>query len=71
MRQRHHGKFTLGTPINGTANIDSKQINDHWDVCRPVSLMPTANPLSGLLDITDHKGKPETARYYMQRIESE
>ena len=59
-------QVTLGTPINGTANIDSKQINDHWGCLSTGVIDADSQRLYQVCWISpDHTGKPETARYYM------
>jgi hypothetical protein len=59
-------QVTLGTPINGSANIDSKQINDHWGCLSTGVIDADSQRLYQVCWISpDHTGKPETARYYM------
>jgi len=59
-------QVTLGTPVNGSVNIDSKLINDHWGCLSTGVIDPDNQRLYQVCWVSpDHSGKPETARYYM------
>ena len=60
-------QVTLGTPITGSVNIDSQQVNDHWGCLSTGVIDADSQRLYQVCWISpDHSGKPETARYYMQ-----
>src|SRR6201996_1174503 len=59
-------QVTLGLPINGSANIDSKQINDHWGCLSTGVIDPDTKRLYQVCWVSpDKSGSPQTARYYM------
>jgi len=59
-------QVTLGAPVNGSANIDSKQINDHWGCLSTGVIDADSQRLYQVCWVSpDHSGRPETARYYM------
>jgi hypothetical protein len=59
-------QVTLGTPITGSANIDSKQINEFWGCLSTGAIDADTKRLYQVCWISpDKSGNPQTARYYM------
>jgi hypothetical protein len=59
-------QVTLGVPVNGSADIDAHQINDHWG-CLSTGVIDADNQrLYQVCWVSpDKTGNPRTARYYM------
>jgi len=59
-------QVTLGTPVTGSSNIDSKQINDHWGCLSTGVIDPDTKRLYQVCWVSpDQSRTPQTARYYM------
>ena len=59
-------QVTLGTPINGSADIDFHQINQHWGCLSTGVIDPDNQRLYQVCWVSpDNSGNPQTARYYM------
>jgi hypothetical protein len=59
-------QVTLGTPINGSVQIDSKNINQHWGCISTGVIDPDTNRLYQVCWVSpDNSGNPQNARYYM------
>jgi len=59
-------QVTLGTPVTGSRNIDSKLINDHWGCLSTGVIDPDNQRLYQVCWVSpDQSGNPQTARYYM------
>src|SRR6516162_7692384 len=59
-------QVTLGTPINSSTQIDSKNINQHWGCISTGVIDPDTKRLYQVCWISsDGTGNPQTARYFM------
>jgi hypothetical protein len=59
-------QFTLGTPITGSQNIDSHQINQFWGCLSTGVIDPDTQRLYQVCWVSpDKTGNPQTARYFM------
>jgi hypothetical protein len=59
-------QVTLGMPIRGSANIDSKQINEFWGCLSTGVIDADTKRLYQVCWVSpDKSGTPQTARYYM------
>lgn len=59
-------QVALGSPITGSANIDSKQINQFWGCLSTGVIDPDTQRLYQVCWVSpDHSGNPQTARYFM------
>jgi hypothetical protein len=59
-------QVTLGMPIRGSANIDSKQINEFWGCLSTGVIDADTKRLYQVCWVSpDKSGSPQTARYYM------
>ena len=59
-------QVTLGVPINGSTDIDSKNINQHWGCISTGVIDPDSGRLYQVCWVSpDKTGNPQTARYYM------
>jgi hypothetical protein len=59
-------QVNLGTPVTSSADIDSKNINQHWGCISTGVIDPDTRHLYQVCWISpDHSGNPKTARYFM------
>jgi hypothetical protein len=59
-------QVTLGMPVTGSQQIDSKSINQHWGCISTGVIDPDARRLYQVCWVsTDGTGNPQTARYFM------
>ena len=59
-------QVTLGTPVTGSASIDSHQINQHWGCLSTGVIDPDTKRLYQVCWVSkDGTGNPTTARYFM------
>jgi len=59
-------QVTLGVPVTGSGQIDSKNINQHWGCISTGVIDPDTQRLYQVCWVsTDKTGNPQTARYYM------
>jgi hypothetical protein len=59
-------QVTLGMPVKGSANIDSKQINEFWGCLSTGVIDADTKRLYQICWVSpDKSGSPQTARYYM------
>ncbi|HTR38720.1 MAG TPA: hypothetical protein VMH80_22595 [Bryobacteraceae bacterium] len=59
-------QVTLGTPVNSSMQIDSKNINQHWGCISTGVIDPDTKRLYQVCWVSpDKTGNPQTARYFM------
>ena len=59
-------QVTLGTPVNGSQDIDMHKINDHWGCLSTGVIDPDTGRLYQVCWVSsDGSGNPKTARYFM------